>query len=61
MGLGGVAAVALGTVADALDLRTALIACALAPVAGALCCLALPKPRGDEAVARGGQPAYPLL
>jgi FSR family fosmidomycin resistance protein-like MFS transporter len=32
IGLGGVAAVALGAVADAIDLRTALLVCAVTPV-----------------------------
>lgn len=44
MGLGGIAAVALGAVADAIDLRTALLASAVAPLLGVLFCLALPAP-----------------
>ncbi len=44
MGLGGLAAVALGAVADAIDLRTALLASAVAPLLGVLVCLALPAP-----------------
>ena len=35
MGIGGVAAVVLGAVADAVDLKTALTICALAPVGSA--------------------------
>ncbi|MBI4171905.1 MAG: MFS transporter [Actinobacteria bacterium] len=45
MGVGGVAAVALGAVADAIDLRTALLACAATPALGAGLCLFLPAPR----------------
>jgi FSR family fosmidomycin resistance protein-like MFS transporter len=44
MGLGGIAAVVLGAVADAVDLRTALLASAVAPLLGAVLCLALPAP-----------------
>ncbi|HEY5058919.1 MAG TPA: MFS transporter [Gaiellaceae bacterium] len=42
-GLGGVAAVALGAVADAVNLRTALIAAAVAPAIGLLVALFLPE------------------
>ena len=45
MGLGGVAAVALGVFADAVDLRTALYACAAAPFAAVLLCAWLPPGR----------------
>lgn len=45
MGLGGLAAVALGVVADTIDLETALYVAALAPGLGAVLCLALPRPR----------------
>jgi FSR family fosmidomycin resistance protein-like MFS transporter len=41
-GLGGIAAVALGAVADAIDLRTALIATAFGPAAGVIVALRLP-------------------
>ncbi len=41
-GLGGIAAVALGAIADAIDLRTALLLMALGPVAGVLVVLRLP-------------------
>jgi MFS transporter, FSR family, fosmidomycin resistance protein len=44
MGMGGVAAVVLGAVADAVDLKTALIASAAAPAIGMLFCLRLPAP-----------------
>lgn len=44
MGIGGVAAVVLGAVADAIDLKTALTACAIAPALGVLVCLRLPAP-----------------
>lgn len=43
MGLGGVAAVMLGVVADAIDLRAALVFTAVAPAIGALVALWLPK------------------
>jgi FSR family fosmidomycin resistance protein-like MFS transporter len=42
MGIGGVAAVVLGAIADAVDLKTALIICALAPALGVVACLRLP-------------------
>jgi len=45
MGLGGIAAVSLGVIADAIDLETALYVAAAAPALGALFCLALPRPR----------------
>jgi len=44
MGLGGLAAVALGAVADAVDLETALYVGAAAPALGFLLCLLLPPP-----------------
>ncbi len=44
MGIGGIAAVALGAVADAVDLRVALTASALAPLLGVGLSLRLPKP-----------------
>lgn len=43
IGLGGVFAVVLGTVADAIDLRTAVLATAAGPALGALVALALPR------------------
>ena len=44
MGIGGVAAVILGAVADAVDLKTALTICAFAPALGVIFCLRLPAP-----------------
>jgi FSR family fosmidomycin resistance protein-like MFS transporter len=44
MGLGGVAAVILGALADAIDLETALYVAAAAPALGCLFCLFLPRP-----------------
>ena len=44
MGLGGIAAVVLGAVADAIDLETALYVGAVAPAFGCLLCLLLPPP-----------------
>ena len=44
MGVGGIAAVILGAVADAVDLKTALTICAVAPAAGVVLCLFLPAP-----------------
>ena len=44
MGVGGVAAVILGAVADAIDLKTALTICALAPALGVVLCFFLPAP-----------------
>ena len=41
-GLGGIAAVALGAIADAIDLRTALLLMALGPVVGVFVTLRLP-------------------
>jgi FSR family fosmidomycin resistance protein-like MFS transporter len=45
MGIGGVAAVVLGAVADAVDLKTALLVSAFAPLAGVFLALKLPRPR----------------
>jgi FSR family fosmidomycin resistance protein-like MFS transporter len=44
MGLGGVAAVVLGALADAIDLQTALYVAAAAPAVGCVLCLVLPPP-----------------
>jgi len=44
MGIGGVAAVVLGAVADAIDLETALTVSAIAPALGVVLCLLLPAP-----------------
>jgi MFS transporter, FSR family, fosmidomycin resistance protein len=48
VGLGGVAAVALGTLADATSLRTALYVAAAAPFLAVLLALQLPRPRARE-------------
>jgi hypothetical protein len=45
-GLGGIAAVALSAIADAVDLRTALIATAAGPALGVLVTLFLPADHG---------------
>jgi MFS transporter, FSR family, fosmidomycin resistance protein len=52
MGMGGIAAVALGAVADAVNLQTALTISAIAPVIGVVCCLRLPAPAGRPAAVR---------
>ncbi len=44
-GLGGIAAVALGAVADAVDLKTALIVCAIGPALGLFVTMLLPADR----------------
>jgi FSR family fosmidomycin resistance protein-like MFS transporter len=44
MGIGGVAAVVLGAVADSVDLKTALTISALAPALGVALCVRLPRP-----------------
>lgn len=44
IGLGGIFAVTLGAVADAIDLRTAVLATAIGPALGAFVALALPSP-----------------
>ena len=52
MGVGGVAAVVLGAVADSVDLQTALVISAAAPAIGVGFCLRLPAPlRGAQALA----------
>jgi FSR family fosmidomycin resistance protein-like MFS transporter len=45
LGLGGIAAVALGAIADSVGLETALYVCALAPVPGIVLALLLPPGR----------------
>ena len=60
MGLGGIAAVALGAVADAVDLETALVCSAFAPLLGVVVCLFLPAPRATGVVA-AVPTTYPLL
>ena len=44
IGLGGIAAVFLGAIADAVDLETALWVCAAAPLAGVVLTLLLLRP-----------------
>jgi FSR family fosmidomycin resistance protein-like MFS transporter len=44
MGIGGIAAVVLGAVADAVDLKTALTISSVAPALGVVLCLRLPAP-----------------
>ena len=44
MGIGGIAAVILGALADAVDLRSALLVAAAAPAVGVLLCVFLPRP-----------------
>jgi FSR family fosmidomycin resistance protein-like MFS transporter len=60
MGLGGIAAVALGAVADAVDLETALILSALAPLLGVVLCFFLPAPNRPTVVATAPASPYPL-
>jgi len=58
MGVGGVAAVVLGAVADAVDLQAALTISAVAPAIGVIFCLRLPAPARPRAAVR--EPAPPL-
>ncbi len=58
MGIGGIAAVILGAVADEASLKTALTICAVAPAVGVLLCLKLPAPARREPPVR--EPARPL-
>jgi MFS transporter, FSR family, fosmidomycin resistance protein len=57
MGIGGIAAVILGAVADVASLKTALTICAIAPALGVLLCLKLPAARRRQPVR---EPALPL-
>lgn len=50
VGLGGIAAVALGALADAIDLRTALTVCAVTPLVAAALVLLLPTSAARRAV-----------
>ena len=59
MGLGGIAAVALGAVADAIDLESALYLAAAAPAIGCVFCLFLPRPH--PAPAPRAEPAAPAI
>jgi FSR family fosmidomycin resistance protein-like MFS transporter len=52
MGIGGVAAVVLGAVADAIDLKTALTISAVAPALGVFASLRLPRPASARRAAR---------
>jgi MFS transporter, FSR family, fosmidomycin resistance protein len=56
IGLGGVAAVALGAVADAIDLETALLATAAGPAFAILLALALPPARRVRATEPAAAP-----
>ena len=58
MGIGGIAAVILGAVADAVDLRLALTVSVIAPALGVLVCLQLPAPA--RTATRAPEPARPL-
>ena len=57
MGIGGLAAVASGAIADAVGLQTALTISALAPALGVVFCLRLPAPsaRAEAQTAAGGR------
>ena len=48
MGIGGIAAVVLGAIADAIDLETALTISAVAPVLGVFFSLRLPAPTARD-------------
>jgi FSR family fosmidomycin resistance protein-like MFS transporter len=60
MGIGGVAAVVLGAVADAVDLKTALTICALAPALGVVFSLRLPAPAARAQILADPAPAVVL-
>jgi FSR family fosmidomycin resistance protein-like MFS transporter len=51
IGLGGVAALALGAVADAVDLETAMYLCAVVPALAVVLGLLLPSPRARRGLA----------
>jgi MFS transporter, FSR family, fosmidomycin resistance protein len=51
IGLGGIAALALGALADAVDLETAMYACAAVPVAAVVLGVLLPSSRGRRRLA----------
>ena len=57
MGIGGVAAVAAGAIADAVGLKTALTVSALAPALGVFVCLRLPAPTTRAEVKPAGAAA----
>jgi len=50
IGLGGIAAVALGALADTVDLQAALYVCAAAPIAGLVLTLLLPPTRARRSL-----------
>ncbi len=56
IGLGGVSAVALGGLADSIDLRAAIIATAVGPALGAVVALALPSERRGRLLQHGAVP-----
>ena len=60
MGVGGVAAVVLGAVADAVDLKTALTISAVAPALGVVFCLRLPAPAKRAQILADPGPAVAL-
>ncbi|HEY8732329.1 MAG TPA: MFS transporter [Candidatus Limnocylindria bacterium] len=60
MGIGGVAAVVLGAVADAVDLKTALTISAVAPALGVVFCLRLPAPAKRAQILADPGPAVAL-
>ena len=60
MGIGGVAAVVLGAVADAVDLKTALTVSAIAPALGVVVCLRLPAPARRAQILADAGPAVAL-
>jgi FSR family fosmidomycin resistance protein-like MFS transporter len=51
IGLGGIAALSLGALADAVDLETAMYACAVVPVAAVVLGLLLPSSRARRSLA----------
>jgi FSR family fosmidomycin resistance protein-like MFS transporter len=51
IGLGGIAALALGAVADSIDLRTAMYACAAVPALAIVLGLMLPSSRAPRRLA----------
>ena len=57
MGIGGIAAVASGAIADAVGLKTALTVSALAPALGVFVCLRLPAPTTRAEVKPAGAAA----
>ena len=58
MGIGGIAAVILGAVADAVDLRLALTVSVIAPALGVFVCFQLPAPA--RPASRAPEPARPV-